>query len=72
MSHQSADPLWLCRIGGHGRDRGHDCHVDVVHTRILQADFVQLLSPFMGQFKASFHALLRMTFNAKTKRLFLA
>ena len=34
MSHQSTNPLWLCRAGGHGRDRGH---VDVVHTRILQA-----------------------------------
>ena len=28
MSHQSANPLWLCRVGGHGRGRGHDCHVD--------------------------------------------
>ena len=22
MSHQSANPLWLCRFGGHGRGRG--------------------------------------------------
>ena len=29
MSHQSANPLWLCRVGGHGRDRGHHCHVDL-------------------------------------------
>ena len=29
MSHQSANPLWLCRVGGHGRDRGHDRHVDL-------------------------------------------
>ena len=29
MSHQSSNPLWLCRAGGHGRDRGHDCHVDL-------------------------------------------
>ena len=24
MSHQSANPLWLCRAGGHGRDRGRE------------------------------------------------
>ena len=29
MSHQSANPLWLCRAGGLGRDRGRDCHVDL-------------------------------------------
>ena len=29
MSHQSASPLWLCRVGGHCRDRGHECHVDL-------------------------------------------
>ena len=30
MSHQSANPLWLCHVSGHGCDRGHDdCHVDL-------------------------------------------
>ena len=24
MSHQSANPLWLCRVGGHSRDRGRE------------------------------------------------
>ena len=24
MSHQSANPLWLCCVGGHGRDRGRE------------------------------------------------
>ena len=39
MSHQSANPLWLRGVSGHGRDRGvmWTCHVDVVHTRILKA-----------------------------------
>ena len=35
MSHQSANPLWLCRVGGHGRDRGHDCYVDLSCGRLL-------------------------------------
>ena len=29
MSHQSANPLWLCRAGGRTPDRGHDCHEDL-------------------------------------------
>ena len=24
MSHQNPNPLWLCRVGGHGRDRGRE------------------------------------------------
>ena len=27
MSHQSANPLWLCRVSDHRRDRGHDLSV---------------------------------------------
>ena len=40
---QSENPLWLCHVIGHGRNRDRElsvmwtCHVDVVHTRIIQA-----------------------------------
>ena len=45
MNHQSTNLLWLCRVGGHGRDHGRGivmctCHVNVVHTRIIQAHLV--------------------------------
>ena len=30
MSHQSANPLWLCRVGGHGRDRGRELSCGLV------------------------------------------
>ena len=42
MSHHSTNLLWLCRVGGHGRDHGRGivmwtCHVDDAHTRIVPA-----------------------------------
>ena len=30
LSHQSANPLWLCRAGGHGRDRGRELSCGLV------------------------------------------
>ena len=30
MSHQSANPLWLCRASGHGRDRGRELSCGLV------------------------------------------
>ena len=43
MSHQSANPLWLCRVGGHGRDRGRELSCGLVlWTSYLHALFKQI------------------------------
>ena len=40
MSHQSANPLWLCRVGGHGRDRGRELSCGhVMWTSFIHALF---------------------------------
>ena len=40
LSHQSANPLWLCRANGHGRDRGRELSCGLfMWTSFIQALF---------------------------------
>ena len=45
MSHQNANPLWLCRASGHGRDRGRELSCGLVMwTSFIHAFFKQVWS----------------------------
>ena len=54
MSHQSANPLWLCRASGHGRDRGRELSCGLfIWTSFIHAFFKQT-SSFDYHFDHSF------------------
>ena len=43
MSHQSANPLWLCRVSGHGRDCGRDRGRELSCGLVMWTSFIHAL-----------------------------
>ena len=66
-------PTMPCRVGGHGRDRGHDCHVDLscgrrsyTHSSSkFSTHFKALSSATIGSLRCSSHSFTRVYFFPK-------